>query len=135
MKSPSILIIDDEFAIRNGARLSLSEEGWSVDTGATGIDGLNQGLAGQYDVILLDIQLPDISGMEILKTLRIKQPDVYVIIMTGFATVKNAVEALKLGAYDYIAKPFDGKDLLKKIGSVLKRKRAAFAGGEEFRDS
>ena len=122
MKSTAILVIDDEDAIRSGIRLSLSGEGWSVDTSATGTDGLNQALAGQYDVILLDIKLPDISGMEILKTIRLKQPDSYVIMMTGFATVQNAVEALKLGAYDYIAKPFSSDDLLLAVKKVLENK-------------
>ena len=60
MKSSSILIIDDESSIRSGARLSLADEGWSVDTCATGTDGLNQALTGQYDIILLDLKLPDI---------------------------------------------------------------------------
>ncbi|MGB9498979.1 MAG: sigma-54-dependent transcriptional regulator [Dissulfuribacterales bacterium] len=122
MKSSTILIIDDELAIRNGARLTLSEEGWSVDTCPTGTDGLNQALAEEYDVILLDIKLPDISGMEILKTIRLKQPDSYVIMMTGFATVQNAVEALKLGAYDYIAKPFLGDELILAVKKALENK-------------
>jgi len=117
-----ILIIDDEPAIRNGARLSLSEAGWAADTSTTGTDGLNQAIAGAYDVILLDIKLPDINGMEILKTLRIKQPDAYVIMMTGFATVQNAVEALKLGAYDYIAKPFSSDELILAVKKALENK-------------
>jgi len=122
MKSSTILIIDDEPAIRNGARLSLSEAGWAADTSTTGTDGLNQAIAGAYDVILLDIKLPDINGMEILKTLRIKQPDAYVIMMTGFATVQNAVEALKLGAYDYIAKPFSSDELILAVKKALENK-------------
>ena len=122
MKSPAILIIDDESAIRSGVRLSFSDEGWSVDTSATGTDGLHQALAGQYDVILLDIKLPDISGMEILKTLRLKQPDAYVIMMTGFATVQNAVKALKIGAYDYIAKPFSSDEITQAVKKALENK-------------
>ncbi len=123
MKSVAILIVDDESSIRNGARLSFSDEGWSVDTCATGTDGLNQALAGQYDIILLDIKLPDISGMEILKTVRLKQPDVYVIMMTGFATVQNAVKALKIGACDYIAKPFSSDELILAVKKALENKR------------
>ncbi|MDA3895952.1 MAG: sigma-54 dependent transcriptional regulator [Desulfobacteraceae bacterium] len=122
MKSPAILIIDDESAIRSGVRLSLVDEGWSVDTSATGTDGLNQALTGAYDVILLDIKLPDISGMEILKTLRLQQPDVYVIMMTGFATVPNAVKALKIGAYNYIAKPFSSDEIILAVKKALENK-------------
>ena len=122
MKPSAILIIDDESAIRSGVRLPLSDEGWLVDTSATGTDGLHQALAGQYDVILLDIKLPDISGMEILKTLRLKKPDAYVIMMTGFATVQDAVKALKIGAYDYIAKPFSSDEIILSVKKALENK-------------
>ncbi len=122
MKTFSVLIIDDECAIRSGISVSLSEAGYLVESCATGRDGLNRALNGNYDLILLDIKLPDINGMEILKTIRQKQLDTYVIIMTGFASVQNAVEALKLGAYDYLSKPFSSDELIIVVNKAIEHK-------------
>ena len=122
MKTSSVLIIDDEQAIRSGISEILSDAGYSVESCATGRDGLSQALNGNYDLILLDIKLPDIDGMEILKTIRQKQSDTYVIIMTGFATVENAVEALKIGAYDYLSKPFSRDELIIAVDKAIEHK-------------
>ena len=122
MKTSSTLIIDDERAIRSGISVALSEAGYLVESCATGRDGLSQALNGNYDLILLDIKLPDIDGMEILKTIRQKQLDTYVIIMTGFASVQNAVEALKLGAYDYLSKPFSSDELIIVVNKAIEHK-------------
>ena len=105
-EAPEILIIDDEQVICDGCRLALSERGYSVTSSFTGRSGLNAILEGTFDLILLDMKLPDIDGMEILKTVRNEKPGLYIIVMTGYSTVQNAVEAMKLGAFDYLAKPF-----------------------------
>ena len=125
MDNIKILIIDDEHTIRSGASLSLTEQGYTVDTRATGTDGLRCVLGQPYDVVLLDMKLPDINGMEILKTIRQRQPATDVIVMTGYATVENAVEALKLGAYDYIAKPFGSDELILAVDKTLEKRRLA----------
>ena len=122
LKTSSVLIIDDELVIRNGISVALSEAGYLVEICATGLDGLKQALNGKYDLILLDIKLPDISGMEILKTVRQKQLETFVIIMTGFATVQNAVEALKIGAYDYLSKPFSSDELIIAVNKAIEHK-------------
>ncbi len=122
MKTFSVLIIDDECAIRSGISVPLSEAGYLVESCATGRDGLNRALNGNYDLILLDIKLPDIDGMEILKTIHQKQLGTYVIIMTGFASVQNAVEALKLGAYDYLSKPFSSDELIIVVNKAIEHK-------------
>jgi two-component system NtrC family response regulator len=122
LKNSSVLIIDDERAIRSGISVALSEAGYLVESCATGRDGLNQALSGNYDLILLDIKLPDIDGMEILKTICQKKLDTHVIIMTGFASVQNAVEALKLGAYDYLSKPFSSDELIIAVNKAIEHK-------------
>ena len=122
MKTSSVLIIDDERAIRSGISVALSESGYLVESCATGREGLSQALNGNYDLILLDIKLPDIDGMEILKTIRQEKSDIYVIIMTGFASVQNAVDALKLGAYDYLSKPFSSDELIIVVNKAIEHK-------------
>ena len=122
MKTSSVLVIDDEQTIRSGTSAALSEVGYLVESCATGRDGLNQALNGNYDLILLDIKLPDINGMEILKTIRQQQSETMVIIMTGFATVENAVEALKIGAYDYLSKPFSSDELIIAVNKAIEHK-------------
>ena len=93
----------------------LSENGHSVDRCMTGKKGLHAIEQGSYDVILLDMKLPDIDGMEILKTIREKTPATCVIVMTGYSTMSNAVEAMKLGAADYLSKPFTDDELISAV--------------------
>jgi DNA-binding NtrC family response regulator len=125
MKSESakILVIDDEQIICNGCRLILSDQGHAVESRTNGKAGLGAIREGQFDVVLLDMKLPDMDGMEILRTARKEKPDLYVIVMTGYSTVQNAVEAMKLGAMDYIAKPFSDDELVLAVGRALEKKR------------
>jgi two-component system NtrC family response regulator len=118
-----ILVIDDESTIRSGCRLVLEDQGWSVDCSATGRDGLQAIRRGAVDIVLLDLKLPDMDGMQILRTVGQETPAVRVIVMTGFSTVRNAVEAMKLGAFDYLPKPFDDDELVRAVGRAAKMKR------------
>jgi len=123
MKAVRILVIDDEKAICDGCRLALSDQGHEVDVCRTGRKGLNQLLGGDYDLALVDMKLPDIHGMEIIRALKREQAEVYVIVMTGYSTVKNAVEAMKLGAFDYLSKPFSDEELLMAVEKAVENKR------------
>jgi two-component system NtrC family response regulator len=123
VKQVKILIIDDESIICEGCRLVLSEKGYLVDTRQTGREGLDLLLEGSYDLALLDLKLADMNGMEILRIVSNDKPDVYVIIMTGYATVKTAVEALKLGAFDYLTKPFSDDELSIAVEKAIENKR------------
>jgi len=125
MKSESakILVIDDEEVICNGCRLILSDQGHEVESHTKGRAGLRGIREGQFDVVLLDMKLPDMDGMEILRTAREEKPGLYFIVMTGYSTVQNAVEAMKLGAMDYIAKPFSDDELVLAVASALEKKR------------
>ena len=116
MKALSILVIDDESVICDACRLVLAEKGHEVDHCLTGRTGLVAIESGTYDIILLDMKLPDIDGMEILKIVREKAHAPSVIVMTGYSTMSNALQAMKLGAIDYLAKPFTDDELLEAVG-------------------
>jgi DNA-binding NtrC family response regulator len=118
-----ILVIDDERVICEGCRLVLSDENHSVDVRMSGQAGLEAILNGRYDIVLLDIKLPDLNGMEILKTVRAEKPGVYIIVMTGYYTVQNAVEAMKSGAFDYLTKPFSDDELSIAVAKAEENKR------------
>ncbi len=118
-----ILIIDDERSIRSGCSRSLSENGYQVTSRSTGHSGLQDGLAGPFDLVLLDMKLPDLDGMSILSRLHADRPDISVIVMTGYSTVDNAVQAMKTGAFDYLAKPFTDDELLHAVAKALDNKQ------------
>jgi two-component system, OmpR family, phosphate regulon sensor histidine kinase PhoR len=103
---PSILVIDDENIIREGAERILLKEGWETSTADNGEKGLELAKTGNFQILLLDLMMPGISGMDVLKTAREFLPKLLVIVITGYATIENAVEAMKHGAYDFIPKPF-----------------------------
>jgi two-component system NtrC family response regulator len=115
MKPLSILVIDDESVICDACRLVLAEKGHRVELCLTGNDGLLAIEGGTYDLILLDVKLPDVDGMEILKSVRKKGPVPVVIVMTGYSTMSNALQAMKLGAADYLAKPFTDDELVEAV--------------------
>jgi len=115
MKPLRVLIVEDEPVICDGCRLVLGERGYRVEICRTGKQGLLALEREAYDVLLLDLKLPDLDGMEILKILRQEKPGLPVIIMTGYSTTSSAVEAMKLGAADYLAKPFSDDELLEAL--------------------
>jgi len=101
-----ILIIDDESSIRRTLREILEYEKYQVEDAATGIDGLQMAKEQEYDVILCDIKMPEMDGIETLEALK-QVTDCPVIMISGHGTIETAVEAIKKGAYDYISKPPD----------------------------
>jgi DNA-binding NtrC family response regulator len=114
-----ILIIDDEPTIGNSCKRVLTREKFEVIYHQNGKSGLKEALTGEYDLILLDLLLPEIEGMEILRSIKSKGIPSEVIIITGYATVQTAVEAIQLGAADYISKPFSPDELIIHINKVL----------------
>ena len=119
MKPLRILVIDDESVICDACRLILTEKGHSVDRCLTGKSGLLAIEGGTYNLILLDMKLPDIDGMEILKSVREKGSGPVVIVMTGYSTMSNALQAMKLGAADYLAKPFTDDELVEAVEKLF----------------
>jgi len=123
MKPASILVIDDEKAICDGCRLILKDQGYAVDVCQSGRKGLDMLLTGPYDLSLVDMKLPDIHGLEIIETLKQERPDICVVAMTGYSSVENAVAAMKLGAFDYLSKPFSDEDLVIAVDRAIENKR------------
>ena len=123
METAQILVIDDEKVICEGCRLVLEEQGWSVTYRTTGQDGLNELSGKDFDALLLDLKLPDMDGMQILSSVRQSHSCLPVIIMTGYATVQNAVTAMKHGAFDYLSKPFADDQLTITVAKAIENKR------------
>jgi DNA-binding NtrC family response regulator len=123
MEAANILIIDDEKVICEGCRLALEEQGCSVTYRTTGRDGLKELVRTGFDVLLLDLKLPDMDGMRVLSTVRQSHAWLPIIIMTGYATVQNAVRAMKLGAFDYLPKPFSEDELTIVVAKAVENKR------------
>jgi len=121
--APHILIIDDEPVICSGCCLVLSDNGYTASGCQTGKEGLKEAKEGHCDILLLDMKLPDMDGMEILKAVHAEKPGIPIIVMTGYSTVQNAVTAMKLGAFDYIAKPFTDDELLMAVRRAAEKKR------------
>ena len=122
MTSLKVLVIDDEEVICNACHLVLCEKGHKVDMRGTGKSGLLAVENGDYDLILLDMKLPDMDGMEVLKIVGEKKPDPSVIVMTGYSTMSNAVQAMKIGAVDYLAKPFTDDELIEAVEEAFNDK-------------
>ena len=120
-KSRKILIIDDEEAIRDGCQQVLTRKGYHVDCAGDAVNGLQMGLRNSYDVILLDVRMPNVSGMDILKKLKEeKNVSAKVIIVTGFGTIPLAVEAMRQGAFNFLTKPYSAAELNEAVSFALK---------------
>jgi len=114
-----VLVVDDEDALRTVLSSELASEGYDVGTASDGDLALAEVEKGKYDLVLLDIKMPHMNGFEVLKHIKEKHPKTKVIMLTGFADLKNAIESKKLGAEDFVSKPYDLVDLLTTIERVL----------------
>ncbi len=115
----SLLIIDDEQAIRRALRDILSLEGFQIDEAADGAEGLKKIKEGKFDCILCDVKMPKMDGLEVLAAARESRPDTPFIVISGHGNIETAVEAVKQGAFDYIAKPPDLNRLLITIRNAM----------------
>ncbi len=116
---PNILIMEDDSNIANGLKVILDEAGYNVDlqdTGKGAIDAMNK---YNYNLLMADLRLPDVDGMDVLKEVKDTNPDTEVIVMTGYATNDLAVNAMKLGACDFIQKPFTEEQIKSAIDDAL----------------
>jgi DNA-binding NtrC family response regulator len=118
----NLLIVDDEDVIRKGMRRILEAEGYHVATSASGRTAIEKIQEQDFDVVITDLKMPGMDGIEVLKTIKILQPDVPVIIITGYSTVDTAVDAMKSGAFDYIAKPFTSSLIIDKVQKAIAHK-------------
>ena len=114
-----IFVVDDEESLRTVLSTELTSEGYDVQTAADGDDAIGVLGKEKFDLILLDIKMPRVNGFEVLKYVKEKQPATKVVMLTAFADLKNAIESKKLGAEDFVSKPYDLVDLLTTIERVL----------------
>ncbi len=135
----NVLVIDDEEMVRNSCTKILKEEGHAVMVAENGDEGLSVFREFNPDLVLIDLKMPGKSGMEVLEELEGEDPDVVKIVITGYATVSSALDAMKRGAYDFVPKPFSPDELLLIVGRglekrrLLKEKRAMLIGQEKIR--
>jgi DNA-binding NtrC family response regulator len=115
------LVIDDEQIVLDSVRKILSSAEFAVDVSLSSPGGLDLALKQNYDIVLTDIRMPEIGGMRILRDIKRTKPSLPVVIITGYATVDSAVQAMKLGASDYIEKPFTPEELVKRVQQALKK--------------
>lgn len=118
-----ILIVDDEPPVCRSLASALSGRGYIVDTALNGEEALEKERENHYDVVVADLMMPGISGMDLLKIIKKERPEVMVIMVTGYPSIKTAVESIKLGAFDYLPKPFTPGDLRTLVSRALSRKR------------
>ena len=120
-----VLVIDDEQIVLKSCIRILSAEGYDVQIVQTGAEGLRKLADEKFDVVLTDLKMPDMSGMEVLEKVMESYPDMIVIMITGYSTVQTAVEAMKMGAYDYVPKPFTPEELIEAVDKALDKKKQA----------
>src|SRR5262252_8021050 len=120
---PRILIVDDEPGIRQSLKGVFEDEGFTTETVSSGEDCLKRVEQNSYDLILLDIWLPGMDGIDTLRKLREKSPHTHVIMISGHATIATAVSATKLGAYDFIEKPLSLEHTLLAVRNALSHRR------------
>lgn len=126
--SPRTLVVEDDAAIRRGVMDALRAAGHQPTEAARGDEGLEQALSGDFDLVLLDMVLPGNTGWEILRVLRAARPELPIIVLTACGAEDQRIDGLKLGADDYVVKPFSLRELLARVDAVLRRAPARSSG-------
>jgi two-component system sensor histidine kinase/response regulator len=130
----TILIIDDEEAMRDSCSQVLNKDGYTTETAEDGHSGLRKIREVKPDLVLIDLKMPGMGGMELLEKIGQIDPDIVSIVITGYATIESAVEAMKLNAYDFLPKPFTPDQLRIVIGRGLERRRLAAESARLLRE-
>ena len=116
-----VLLVEDDSSTAKSIELMLKSEGYIIDTTDLGEDGLDLGKIYDYDIIILDLMLPDMDGYDVLKALRDSKVETPVLILSGLAELDNKIKALGFGADDYLTKPFDKRELVARIQAIVRR--------------
>jgi two-component system cell cycle response regulator CtrA len=122
-KNMRVLLVEDDYAVSQSIETMLKKEGMIVDTTDLGEDGLEIGKLYDYDIIILDLMLPDMNGYEVLKSLRSAKVNTPVLILSGLSEPDKKVKGLGFGADDYLTKPFDKAELLARIQAIVRRSK------------
>jgi len=123
MASERILIVDDEDGMRRLLGRVLTREGYDTSTVGSGAEALRLVANERFDLVVTDIKMPEMDGLQLLENLKEYEPSLPIIVMTAYGTIENAVQALRLGAYDYIAKPFETDEIKLTVAKALERER------------
>ncbi len=123
MSKGSILVVDDESEIREGLELLLASEGYGVSSAGTGASGLAKLEEHPYDLLLLDVSLPDRNGLDLLREIRLRDPQLSVVLITAYGSIDMARAAFKSGAMDYITKPWSNDELLAQVAQAVESRR------------
>jgi DNA-binding response OmpR family regulator len=129
-ENASILVVDDEESIRNILSRRLKAEGYYCEAAADGAEALSKASKKSFDLVLADIKMPVMSGIELLSRMQTEHPDVSALMITAVVDTKVAVEAMKMGAYDFVTKPFDLDDLGMRVRRALERRRLVLENKE-----
>lgn len=119
---PHVLLMEDEINIAKGLEMVMREEGYEVDIALTGKGALDKFKGSEFDLLVADLRLPDMDGMEVIQKVREKQPKTNVVIITGYPSVSSAVQAVKMGVSDYLRKPFTEDEFKKAVKTALHKK-------------
>jgi len=118
-----VLVIDDEENLRHFLKMILQEEGYEVEIAQDGLEALKKMEERVWDIILCDIRMPNMDGMAFLQEMKAREMDGTVIMMSAYGTVDTAVEAMKIGAYDYVSKPFNADEIILTLKKAEERER------------
>ena len=120
--APHILVMEDDLSVAKGLEMVLTEEGYDVYLAGTGGMALEAFKDKRYDLLVADLRLPDMDGMEVIRKVKAEKPDTEVLVITGYGTAATAVEAMKLGAHDFLPKPFTEEQIKAAVGEALKER-------------
>ena len=128
-----VLVVDDELPVCKSIASALTSEEYLIDTALSGEEALELQEKKHYDAIIIDLMMPGISGLELLKKVKKNRPDTMMIMITGYPSIRTAVESIKIGAFDYIPKPFTPNEIRSIVARALTRKRVTQKKVEESR--
>ncbi|HEX9614300.1 MAG TPA: response regulator, partial [Bacteroidota bacterium] len=120
-----ILIVDDEQIIRESLVFVLRKEGYEVEEASNGMAGLRKHEERPFDIVITDIEMPELRGIDLLERITQRTPQTFVMIITAFASIETAIQALRKGAFDYILKPVEFDDLLHRVRKLVEHRLLA----------
>lgn len=121
--SNKILVIDDEEVVGESLRRTFQDDGYVIEIAHSGLEGLQKTRRDKFDLAIVDLKMPDISGLDVIKKIKEEQPDMMMVMITGYSTVDSATEALKTGAFDYLPKPFTPEEISNVVEKALETKQ------------
>jgi ActR/RegA family two-component response regulator len=120
--SPHVLLVEDEAGVAKGLKMILSKEGYAVDVTKTGLKALEVFRGNGFELVVTDLRLPDIDGLDVVRVIKEERPETKVVIITGYPSVSSAVESAKLGVSDYLRKPFTDDDFMAAVREAFVEK-------------